>query len=126
MEPEISINAGFYMPRKTRFKQRRLYRFKIVLVSVVFVLILVFGLLAVDYSKSYIYYGKPKMEIVQISPVDSDIYRITILGNYFDLNLKYLKGNALKIKAFFITDDSVTLLLPYCYHYVGGDVLSYI
>ncbi|WP_024831238.1 hypothetical protein [Ruminiclostridium josui] len=92
------------MPRKTRFKQRRLYRLKITLVSAVFVLILIFGLLAVDYSKSFIYYGEPKMEIMQISPVDTDIYRITLLGKYFDLNLKYLKGSVMKIRAFFIAD----------------------
>lgn len=92
------------MPRKTRFKQRRLYRLKITLVSAVFVLILIFGLSAVDYSKSFIYYGEPKMEIMQISPVDTDIYRITLLGKYFDLNLKYLKGSVMKIRAFFIAD----------------------
>ncbi len=92
------------MPRKTRFKQRRLYRFKIALVSAVFVLIIVSGLLAVDYSKSYIYYGEPRTEILQIAPVDPDIYRITFLNNYFDLNLKYLRDNVLKVKAFFVTD----------------------
>ncbi|ACL76291.1 hypothetical protein [Ruminiclostridium cellulolyticum] len=92
------------MPRKTRFKQWRLYRLKIILVSVVFVLIIIFGLLAVDYNKSYIYYGEPKMEMLQITSVKPDIYRVTFLSNYFDLNLKYLKDNIFKIRAFFITD----------------------
>lgn len=95
------------MPRKTRFKQWRLYRFKIILVSVVFVLIIVFGLLAVDYNKSYIYYGEPKMEMLQITSVEPDIYRITFLSNYFDLNLKYLKDNIFKIRAFFINGQIV-------------------
>ena len=92
------------MPRKTRFKQRRLYQFKIALVSLLFVTIIVFGLLAVDYSNSYIYYGEPKIEILQITSVNPDVYRITFLNNYFELNLKYLKDNVLKVRAFFITD----------------------
>lgn len=90
------------MPRKTRFKKRRLYQFKITLVSVVFVIVIVFGLITVDYNKSYIYYGKPSFEMLQIKPVESDVYQISFLSNTFNLNLKYLKENIAKVKAFFI------------------------
>lgn len=87
------------MPRKTRFKQKRLYQLKIVLVSAVFVLVTAFGLLAVDYSKSSVYYGEQRLEIMQVKPVAQDVYEVSLLSKCFDLNLKYLKKGIVELKA---------------------------
>jgi hypothetical protein len=89
------------MPRKIRFKQKRLYQLKIILISIVFVLVIVFGLLAVDYNKSSVYYGERRLELMQIKPVAQDIYEVSFLSKCFDLNLKYLKRGIQEVKSSF-------------------------
>ncbi len=89
------------MARKIRFRQRRLYNLKIFIVVVLFIAILTGGLLAVDISKSYVFYGQRRFEIFEVEAVGNDLYRISVLNGKFDLNLKYLKRNIDNIKALF-------------------------
>jgi hypothetical protein len=89
------------MNRKLRFKQQRIYRLKILLVSLVFIGVLLFGLVAVDISKNYMLYGKHHIELLQIKSSENDIYNLSVLNAKFNINLKYLKRDLNNIKIIF-------------------------
>jgi len=89
------------MARKIRFRQQRIYELRIVLVCVLFIAVLLSGLLAVDLNKSYVIYGEPRLELIQIKLFETDIYQVNILNNKFKLNLKYIKRDMNNIKTYF-------------------------
>lgn len=61
------------------------------MVALLFVTVLVSGLLAVDLNKSYIFYGEQRLELFRIETIEQDVYRLFILNEKFDLNLKFIK-----------------------------------
>ncbi|HEY5584881.1 MAG TPA: hypothetical protein VIK78_10370 [Ruminiclostridium sp.] len=79
------------MARKTRFRKQRIYELRIVFVFVIFIAVLFCGLIAVDLNKSYVIYGEPRIELIQIELQDTDIYQVNILNSKFTLNLRYIK-----------------------------------
>lgn len=89
------------MARKIRFRKQRLYNLKIFIVIVLFIGTVTGGLLAVDINKSYVFYGEPRLELVQIESIGNDLYNIYILNDKFTLNLKYLSRDFKNIKNFF-------------------------
>ena len=89
------------LARETRFRQQRIYKFKIVMVVFLFFTILFMGLLVVDLNKSYILYGEPRIELFKIKMLEQDICQINILNSKFDLNLKYIKKDVNNIKSYF-------------------------
>lgn len=78
------------LARKIRFRNERIYNLKILLVSILFLLIVSGGLLAVDVSKSYVLYGQTSLEMIKVEQVDKDIYQVSLLNDKFNINLKYL------------------------------------
>lgn len=89
------------LARKIRFRKQRIYKIKIVMVFVLFISVLLFGLIAVDLNKSYVMYGEPRLELVQIESVDQNIYRVSILNSKISLNLKYIKRDLNSVRTFF-------------------------
>lgn len=89
------------LARKIRFRKKRLYNLKIFVVMSLFFLIVISGLVAVDIAKSYVLYGQPRLEMLQIQEVEKDIYQVSLFNNTFDLNLKYLRRDMGKIKGLF-------------------------
>lgn len=86
------------MARKIRFRQQRLYEFKIIIVFVLFTAVIFFGLLAIDLNKNYVIYGEPRIELLQIKKLDSDVYEVNILNSNITLNLKYIKRDINNLK----------------------------
>lgn len=89
------------LARKIRFRQQRLYEFKIAIVLVLFVAVLFSGLLIVDINKSYVMYGESRLELFQIETIDNDIYQVNILNSKFTLNFKYIMRDIDNIRSFF-------------------------
>lgn len=89
------------LPRKTRFRQQRIFKLKIFIVFVLAITVLLCGLLAVDLNKCYTIYGETRLEMVQIEAVDNNIYEISILNNKYTLNLKYLRRDINNLKGLF-------------------------
>lgn len=89
------------MNRKTRFKQQRIYQLKIFFVAMVFVVTIFSGLLAVDVTKSYIFYGDSRFELFTLKEVEKDVFRVSVLDMDFKLNLKYLKKDYESVKDYF-------------------------
>jgi len=88
------------LARKIRFKQKRIYEFRIAIVLVLFVIVLFSGLLVVDLNKSFVIYGEPRLELIQIEPFGTDIYNVNILNSKFSLNFKYVKRDISNFKDF--------------------------
>lgn len=89
------------MARKARFRKERLYTIKIYVIVLLFLLILISGLAAVDYSKNYVLYGQSRMEIIKVDRLDEDVYSLSILNESMDINLKYLKRDFSRLKNIF-------------------------
>jgi hypothetical protein len=89
------------LARKIRFRQQRLYELRIAIVLVLFVAVLFSGLFVVDLNKSYVMYGEPRTELIQINHFDNDIYEVNVLNSKFNLNLKYMMKDINNIKSFF-------------------------
>ncbi|QNU65566.1 hypothetical protein EHE19_011575 [Ruminiclostridium herbifermentans] len=89
------------MARKIRFRQQRIYKLKIMFVFVLFFSILFIGLLVVDLNKSYVMYGTPRIEILQIEMLENDICQINVLNSKINLNLKYIKRDINNVKSYF-------------------------
>ncbi len=89
------------LARKIRFRQQRLYEIKIVIVLLLFVAVLLSGLFIVDINKSYVMYGKSRLELFQIETIDNNIYQVDILNSKFTLNFKYIMRDIDNIKSFF-------------------------
>jgi len=88
------------MARKIRYRQQRIYELRIIIVFVLFVAVLFSGLLAVDLNKSYMLYGEPRLELLQIELFDTDIYHVNVLNSKFTVNIKYIKRDINNIKEF--------------------------
>ncbi|OPX43482.1 hypothetical protein CLHUN_26290 [Ruminiclostridium hungatei] len=89
------------MARKIRFRKIRIYHLKILAVIIMFLFVVIGGLVAVDITKSNVMKGHPQLEMVKISELDEDIYRISVFDDAFNLNLKYLKRELSKVKNIF-------------------------
>lgn len=94
------------LTRKIRFRQQRIFELRIVIVFVIFIAVLLCGLVAVDLNKSYVIYGEPRLELVQIELYDTDIYQVNILDSKFNINLKYIMRDINNIKSFFYKQSS--------------------
>lgn len=70
-------------------------------VFVLFFSILFIGLLVVDLNKSYVMYGTPRIEILQIEMLENDICQINVLNSKINLNLKYIKRDINNVKSYF-------------------------
>ncbi len=86
------------MARKARLRKERLYTIRLYIVGLLFMLVLISGLAAVDFSKNYVLYGQSSMEIIKIDRLDKDIYSLSILNDRINLNLKYLKRDLNRLK----------------------------
>ena len=89
------------MARKIRFRKSRIYRCKIAIVIVLFVIVLFSGLIVVDLNKSNVIYGEYRPELVQVELIDTDVYRVSILNSRFMLNLKYVRRDINNLKSYF-------------------------
>lgn len=89
------------MARKIRFRKKRLYNIRILIVMIMFLIIVAGGLTAVDINKSYVLYGHPEFEMIKVDEVEKDIYQLSFFNEKFSLNLKYLKRDFNKIKNYF-------------------------
>lgn len=89
------------LTRKTRFRQQRIYKLKIAIVLMLFVAVICSGLLIIDLNKSYMMYGEPRLELLQIERFDKDIYQIKVLNSRFTLNLKYIMRDINNIRSYF-------------------------
>lgn len=89
------------LARKSRFRENRIYRCKITIVMVLFVIVLFSGLVAVDLNKSNVIYGEYRPELVKVELVDTDLYRVSVLNSKFTLNLKYIRRNINNLKTYF-------------------------
>jgi len=89
------------LARKIRLRKLRIYHIKILAVILIFCYVIIGGLIAVDMTKSNVMKGHPQLEMVRISELDEDIYRISVFDDAFNLNLKYLKRELSKVKNIF-------------------------
>ncbi len=89
------------MARKIRFKKLRIYHLKILAVILIFCYVIIGGLIAVDMTKSNVMNGQPQLELVRVSELSEDIYRISVFDDAFNVNLKYLKREFGKVKSLF-------------------------
>lgn len=89
------------MARKIRYRKLRIYHLKILAVILIFCYVIIGGLIAVDMTKSNVMNGRPQLELVKISELSEDIYRISVFDDAFNVNLKYLKRELGKVKSLF-------------------------
>ncbi len=89
------------MARKIRYRKLRIYHLKILAVILIFCYVIIGGLIAVDMTKSNVMNGRPQLELVRISELSEDIYRISVFDDAFNVNLKYLKRELGKVKSLF-------------------------
>lgn len=89
------------MARKIRYRKLRIYHLKILAVILIFCYVIIGGLIAVDMTKSNVMNGQPQLELVRISELSEDIYRISVFDDAFSVNLKYLKREFGKVKSLF-------------------------
>jgi hypothetical protein len=85
------------MSRKSRFRDQRIYNLKIVVTILFFFIIIIGGMLAIDYNRCNVYYGQGSFEIFSVKNSDNDIYHINILDNQININLKYVKRDYKKM-----------------------------
>jgi hypothetical protein len=89
------------LARKTRFRQQRIYRLKIIIVLIISITMLFSGLMVVDLNKCYTIYGEHRLDLLQIEQLNADSYTVYILDKSYTLNLKFIKKDINHAKEFF-------------------------
>lgn len=85
------------MNRVQRFRELRHFKIKLILVISFFILTLVVGIGAVDYSMSGLLYNKEGFGILSYGPYGEDYYKISFFDNSIYINTKYISRDYQKL-----------------------------
>lgn len=89
------------MNRVQRFRELRHFRLKLILAVSFFILTLVVGIGAVDYSMSGLLYNKEGFGIFSCGPYGEDYYKISFFDNSIYINTKYISRDYQKLVEWF-------------------------
>jgi hypothetical protein len=86
------------MGRVDSFREVRLVKLKIFLAMLLFIVLLVSGIIAADFSINSVVSDTPKVEIIKVAEVSCNLYTIDFANREYKLNTYYLCRDIERLK----------------------------